>query len=283
MKRIVSIQDFSCVGKCSLTAAIPVISAAGVEACAIPTALLSNHTGFSSFYSYDLTAQLEPIGAQLKREKIDFDAIYTGYIASVPQMKLIERFIEDFRTERTLIFVDPVMGDNGKIYPALSADYPENMRSLCGCADIITPNITEACLLTRRDYCEAPTEYQLEEMLANLLALGAGAAVITGVCRGEKIGAVGKTSGGARFEQFAPRTEMNVSGTGDVFASALLGAVMRGAELSDAVEIAAKFTSEAVKITAEAPDRRFYGIRFEQALGMYIRLLEQIEKRDSNA
>ena len=277
MKRIVSIQDFSCVGKCSLTAAIPVISAAGVEACAIPTALLSNHTGFSTFYSLDLTAQLEPIGGQLNRLGITFDAIYTGYIASVPQMKMIERFIEDFRTENTLIFVDPVMGDNGKIYPALSSDYPENMRMLCGCADIITPNITEACLLTDREYCAAPTEAQLDEMLSKLLALGAAAVVITGVCRGDKIGIVGELNSGERFERFSERTEINVSGTGDVFASALLGAVMRGASVSQAAMIAEEFTSKAVKITAESPDRRFYGIHFEQALGLYIRLLEQIE------
>ena len=283
MKRIVSIQDFSCVGKCSLTAAIPVISAAGVEACAVPTALLSNHTGFSSFYSLDLTAQLEPISAQLKRERITFDAIYTGYIASVPQMKLIERFIEDFRAENTLIFVDPVMGDNGKIYPALSADYPENMRVLCGCADIITPNLTEACLLTGREFCAEPTENQLDEMLVELLQLGAGAVVITGVCRGGEIGIIGELRGGERFERFSARELMNVSGTGDVFASALLGAVMRGAGISEAAKIAEQFTAEAVRITVKASDRRFYGIHFEQALGLYIRLLEQIEKRDGNA
>ncbi|MGN0650506.1 MAG: pyridoxamine kinase [Oscillospiraceae bacterium] len=283
MKRIVSIQDFSCVGKCSLTAAIPVISAAGVEACAIPTALLSNHTGFSSFYSLDLTDRLAPIGEQLKREKITFDAVYTGYIASVPQMKLIERFIDDFRTNDTLIFVDPVMGDNGKIYPALSSDYPENMRTLCGCADIITPNLTEACLLTGRDFCESPSAAQLDKMLAELLELGAGAAVITGVCRGSEIGIVGELLSGERFERFSGREQINVSGTGDVFASALLGAVMRGADVAQAAAIAEKFTSEAVRVTAQAPDRRFYGIHFEQALGYYIRLLEQIEKRDGNA
>lgn len=275
MKRIVSIQDFSCVGKCSLTAALPVISAAGVEACAVPTALLSNHTGFGSFYCCDLTAQLEPIGAQLKRECVAFDAIYTGYMASVPQMKLIERFIEDFREENTLIFVDPVMGDNGKLYSGLTANYPKNMREMCAHADIITPNITEACLLTGREFCEAPTDMQFNEMLAALLELGAGAALITGVCRGEKIGVVGEMSGGARFERFSPRTDITVAGTGDVFASALLGALMRGAELEAAAEIAAEFTAHAVKITAEAPDRRFYGIHFEQALGLYIRLLEE--------
>lgn len=283
MKRIVSIQDFSCVGKCSLTAAIPVISAAGVEACAVPTALLSNHTGFSSFYSVDLTDRLAPIGRQLKRENITFDAIYTGYIASVKQMKLIEQFIVDFKTDSTLIFVDPVMGDNGRIYSALSADYPENMRVLCGCADIITPNVTEACLLTGREYCETPDESQLGEMLDSLLELGTGAVVITGVCRRDEIGIIGRLRGGSCFERFSERAQTNVSGTGDVFASALLGAVMRGASVEDAAEIAEKFTTEAVRITMQAPDRRFYGIHFEQALGYYISLLEQIEKRDGNA
>ena len=128
MKRIVTIQDFSCVGNCSLTAAIPVLSAAGVECCGIPTALLSNHTGFPTFYSIDLTDELAPIGAQLQKEHIDFDGIYTGYIASVDQVDHIEEFIRQFRKPGAPLFIDPVMGDNGRMYAALNDDYPDRMR-----------------------------------------------------------------------------------------------------------------------------------------------------------
>ena len=125
MKRIVTIQDFSCVGKCSLTSALPVISAAGVEACAIPTALLSNHTGFESFYSKDLTEELIPVGRQLKRERIDFDAIYTGYLGSFEQIDLVCKVIDILRDENTLVVVDPVMADHGKLYPI----FPDNLNT----------------------------------------------------------------------------------------------------------------------------------------------------------
>ena len=161
MKRIVTIQDFSCVGNCSLTAAIPVLSAAGVECCGIPTALLSNHTGFPTFYSIDLTDELAPIGTQLKKEHIDFDGIYTGYIASVEQVDHIEEFIRQFRKPGTPLFIDPVMGDNGRMYAALTDDYPARMQKFIAGADMITPNITEACLLTGRSFNPCPTLHEL--------------------------------------------------------------------------------------------------------------------------
>ena len=154
MKRILTIQDFSCVGKCSLTAALPVISAAGIEACGIPTALLSNHTGFNTYYSHDLTDRISPIGRQLKAENITFDAIYTGYIASVEQMALISELLDEFRRQDTIVFVDPVMGDNGKLYSALSQEHSSHMMKLCRKADILAPNITEACMLTGMEYIE---------------------------------------------------------------------------------------------------------------------------------
>ena len=139
MKRIVTIQDFSCVGSCSLTAAIPVLSAAGVECCGIPTALLSNHTGFPTFYSIDLTDELAPISDQLKREHIDFDGVYTGYIASIDQIEHIEEFIRRFRKPGDPLFIDPVMGDNGEVYATYTPEMCTRMRELCEIADIITP------------------------------------------------------------------------------------------------------------------------------------------------
>ena len=282
MKRIVTIQDFSCVGSCSLTAAIPVLSAAGVECCGIPTALLSNHTGFPTFYSVDLTDQLRPISKQLKREHISFDGIYTGYIASSEQIELIGEFIREFRKPGDLLLIDPVMGDNGKMYAALTDDYPERMRRFISGADIITPNITEACLLTGRSFNPCPTLRETKEMLTELCGMGVRCAVITGFSEKGLLGAVGCCNG-EFSECLTPKRDVACSGTGEVFASALMGAVLRGAEFQQALEIATKFTYTAVDCTANAPDRRFYGIHFQQVLGEYIKMLSEAEKRRSDA
>lgn len=277
MKRIVTIQDFSCVGKCSLTSALPVISAAGVEACGIPTAVLSNHTGFRTFYSKDLTEQLVPIGKQLKIENISFDAIYTGYIASVHQMELISDFIDDFRSDDTLVFVDPVMGDNGRIYSGLSEDYPEHILKLCRKADILAPNLTEACLLTGREYSPDITAVDAEKMLSELFALCGRYAFITGIRSGNEIGAVGYD--GKQFHRsFMNHEDIVCAGTGDILSAAFLGAVMRGAEYSRALDIAVSFTYEAVRQTALDPDRRPYGVQFEPALPDYIRMISEIKE-----
>ena len=282
MKRIVTIQDFSCVGSCSLTAAIPVLSAAGVECCGIPTALLSNHTGFPTFYSIDLTNELHPISEQLKREHIDFDGIYTGYIASAEQIELIGEFIRQFRKPGALLLIDPVMGDNGKMYAALTDDYPDRMRRFIAGADIITPNITEACLLTGRSFNPCPTLHEAKEMLTELCSMGVRFAVITGFSEKGQLGAVGCYDG--KFaECLTPKRDVACSGTGDVFASALMGAVLRGADFPQALEIATKFTYTAVDCTASAPDRRFYGIHFQPVLGEYIKMLSEAETRRSDA
>ncbi len=285
MKRIVTIQDFSCVGSCSLTAAIPVLSAAGVECCGIPTALLSNHTGFPTYYSVDLTDQLKPICDQLKRENIDFDGIYTGYIASAEQIELIGELIRQFRRPGAPLFIDPVMGDNGRLYSALTDDYPDIMRKFIAGADIITPNITEACLLTRRSFNPCPTLIETRQMLTELCGMGVRFAVITGFSEKGQLGAVGCCDG-EFAECLTPKSGIACSGTGDVFASALLGAVLRGADYTQALEIATKFTYSAVDYTANAADRRFYGIHFQPVLGQYIEMLSGIdgtEKRRSGA
>lgn len=281
MKRIITIQDFSCVGSCSLTAAIPVLSAAGVECCGIPTALLSNHTGFPTFYSIDLTAELSRIGKQLKQEHIDFDGIYTGYIASVEQIQHIKDLINQFRRPGTPLFIDPVMGDNGRMYAGLTDDYPAHMRAFISGADIITPNITEACLLTGRTYTPCPTMHEIREMLSELCQLGIKFAVITGFSQQGMLGAVGCCDG-VFTEYLTPKKDIACSGTGDVFASALFGAFLRGADYAKSLEIATKFTYAAVEATSSAPDRRFYGIHFQSVLGEYIRLLDFTKPENKN-
>lgn len=272
MKRIATIQDFSCVGRCSLTAALPIISAAGIECCGIPTAALSNHTGFPEFYKRDLTDDLPKISDRLKSLGITFDAIYTGYIANVSQMDFIEKFIEEFHIEGAPIFIDPVMGDSGKLYSQITADYAEKMRSLCAKADVITPNLTEAALLLETDYNDSPDEQTIREMLKKLVKLGAKSAVITGIPHETEIG-FAAYDGSDFCSIFSEKQDLLCMGTGDVFASAMLAATVRGNSFKQALDIAAKFTAESVKKTAADPDRRFYGVNFEQALPFLINSL----------
>ncbi len=274
MKRVITIQDFSCLGRCSLTAALPVVSAAGVECCGLPTAVLSNHTGLPGSHIKDLTDEIKPIGEQLKRLGAGFDAIYTGYIANAGQMEIIKEFITEFRGRDTVVFVDPVMGDNGRLYSALTADYPEKMRELCAMADIITPNITEACLLLGRDY----GEYDTNEMLNDLMKLGAGTVVITGVepkTEGVPLTGAAAYDGKRFYEEYAPKQPVLCTGTGDLFAAALVGATMRGTGFERALRAAVSFCAESARLTAADPDRREYGVNFEQALSGY---MEEISK-----
>lgn len=272
MKRIATIQDFSCVGRCSLTAALPIISAAGIECCGIPTAVLSNHTGFPEFYKRDLTDDLPSYFDRFKSLGITFDAIYTGYIASVSQMEIIETFIDEFHTDDAPVFIDPVMGDNGELYSQITPDYAEKMRSLCTKADVITPNLTEAALLLKKDRHSAPDDGDIREMLKALLDLGTKSAVITGIPRENEIGFIAY-DGTSFYENFSDKRDLLCMGTGDVFASAMLAALVRGKGFEQSLDIAARFTSEAVRLTAADPERRFYGVNFEQALPMFIKLL----------
>lgn len=275
MKRIATIQDLSCVGRCSLTVALPIISAAGIECCGIPTAVLSNHTGFPEFYKHDLTDDLPKISDRIKSLGITFDAIYTGYIANVSQMDLIEDFIEKFRRENAPVFVDPVMGDGGRLYSQITNGYAERMRRLCAKADIITPNLTEAAFLLEEDYSENPSDDDVCEMLKGLHSLGTGAVVITGIPR-EGTGEIGFAAydGEEFYEYFSEKRDLVCMGTGDIFASAMLAALVRGKGFEKSLEIAAEFTAEAVAKTADDTERRFYGVNFEQALPKLIALLE---------
>lgn len=275
MKRVLTIQDFSCVGRCSLTVAVPIISAAGVECCGIPTALLSNHTGFPTYFSQDLSDCLLPIGDKLAELGITFDAIYTGYIASAEQLSLIERIIDRFRGENTLALVDPVMGDGGRMYSALGGDFPERMYELCKKADIITPNLTEACLLSGGEYNEDMQDYT--ELLDTLYKRFGARVMLTGVPSPKDNSQLGAVSfdGSEYSSVYTPREDLVCAGTGDILSSALLGAVMRGRSFDEGMSIAVRFTYECVRLTAADPLCRSYGVNFEQALPLYIKLLDR--------
>lgn len=268
MKRIVSIQDISCLGKCSLTVALPIISAMGVECSIVPTAVLSTHTMFQNFTCKDLTDQIGPIARHWQAEKIRFDAIYTGYLASAEQAADICAFFDAFKTKDNLIVVDPVMADNGKLYPAFGPEFPAEMAKVCAKADLIVPNLTEASLLTGLPYRTEQDEPYIKEMLLALSELGPRYAALTGVSFEKgRLGVMyyDKETGafGSYFNEHLPAS---FHGTGDVFASTCVGGLMNGLSVGDALALAADYTVECIRLTLEDPDANWYGVNFEKAI-----------------
>ena len=277
MNRIVTIQDISCIGKCSLTVALPIISAMGVETAVIPTAVLSTHTMFSGFTFADLTDQIRPIGEHWKKENFDFNAIYTGYLGSFEQIRLASAFMDDFQKKNTLIFVDPVMADNGQLYAGFDLEFAKEMKKLCARADVIMPNITEAALLTETPYREVPNEAYLTELLQKLASLGPGYVVLTGYSPvPDRIGVIAmETASGHIFRYDTPKQPRSYHGTGDIFSSTLVGGMMNGFSLEESLKTACDFTSECIRITIADPDSRNYGVSFETALPFLINLRSQ--------
>ena len=277
MKRIVSIQDISCLGKCSLTVALPIISAMGVECSIVPTAVLSTHTMFQNFTCKDLTDQIGPIARHWQAEKIRFDAIYTGYLASAEQIGDVCDFFDAFKTEDNLIVVDPVMADNGKLYPAFGPEFPAEMAKVCAKADLIVPNLTEASLLTGLPYRTEYDESYIREMLQSLAKLGPRYVALTGVSF-EK-GRLGvmyydlkEDTYGSYFAEHLPAS---FHGTGDVFASTCVGALMRGLPLGEALALAADYTVECIRLTLASPEAKWYGVEFESAIPYLVKRLEE--------
>ncbi|MDD2269941.1 MAG: pyridoxamine kinase, partial [Eubacteriales bacterium] len=182
-KRIAAIHDISCFGRCSLTVALPIISAAGIETSAIPTAVLSTHTGGFSGYTFrDLTDDIMPIVKHWKKVGIDFDAIYTGYLGSFEQIDIISDIFDIYKKRGTFIAVDPVMGDHGKLYSLFPDNFPDGMKKLCAKADLIVPNMTEALLLLGESYKEGPySKDYIISLLKRLSEIGAKQVVLTGV------------------------------------------------------------------------------------------------------
>ena len=259
MKRIVTIQDISCVGKCSLTVALPIISATGVEAAIIPTAVLSTHTMFKNFTCKDLDDQILPIAEHWKNEGITFDAFYTGYLASAQQIAKVIKLIDDLKTEGNLVIIDPAMADNGKLYPAFDEDFPKEMAKLCAKADIVLPNITEACYLTGTPYRE---EYDEE-------------VVLTGARFDGHYGVLLYDSETKTYYNYnQEHIDAAYHGTGDIFSSAFTGSLVRGKSIEDSIRIAAEYTARCIRITKDTPGSSWYGVDFERAIPYLIELLE---------
>lgn len=268
MKNILTIQDISCFGKCSLTVALPIISAMGVETVILPTAVLSTHTMFKNFTVKDLTDQLIPITDHWKSEGIRFDAIYTGYLGSAEEIEIAKRIFDEFGGDDTMIFIDPVMADNGKLYPAFDMEYAKLNAGLCGKADIIVPNLTEACFMTDTEYREDYDRAYIDELLEKLAALGAKKVILTGIAFSEgKTGVYGlDTVTGEKIVYENNRIDAAYHGTGDLFSSVSVGALVQGVSLTDAFKLAADYTARTIEETVKNPDKPWYGVDFETTI-----------------
>ena len=269
MKRIVTIQDISCVGKCSLTVALPIISAMSVEAAIIPTAVLSTHTAFKGFTFTDLTSDIKNIVNHWKKENLDFDAIYTGYLGSFEQIDIMEWVFDELKTNTNSIIIDPVMADHGKFYSGFDIDFAKRMAKLCNKADIVVPNITEATFMLDMPYIEEGyNKDYIKEILQGLNKLGVKYPVLTGVSFDKnKVGVMAYLSDSDEyFEYYNDKLPIALHGTGDIFASCFTGAYVNGKGLEESLRIATDYVCECMKSNLKDKDARWYGANFEEAL-----------------
>ncbi len=273
MKRVLTVQDISCVGKCSLTVALPVISAMGVEVCPLPTAVLSSHTAFFSFSFCDLTENLSAICDEWKKQQIHFDAVYTGYLGSIQQIDFVNKLLDDFAQNDTLIIIDPCMGDNGSLYTGFTQDYVKKMASLCSRANVILPNMTEACFLCGevfQKYQEKQNQQIIQTLMEKLFLLGPKQVVLKGVSFSEEKIGIAYCDSYSDINKmniyFHKKIAQNFHGTGDIFASVLTGAFMRDMDLKSSVKLAADFVYDSIKSTLTHPDYNWYGVDFEREL-----------------
>ena len=272
--RVLAIHDLCGIGKCSLTAALPILSAAGIEACALPTAIFSNHTAFASFISQDLNDFLLPMAKAIKEQNVHFDAIYTGYLANGEQAGIISDIITLLADADTRIIVDPAMADNGVLYTCLPPSFPAEMKKLCRRASVITPNVTEALLLLGRDGHAVPKTREEYEELIRALAKDIGTAVVLtsvaleegaidcAVCEGDTVTFISE-----------PYVAHGYHGTGDVFSSVLTAAYLRGRTLTEATSIAAEFVRRTIRKTDKNNPNLWYGVNFEAELPSLASLL----------
>lgn len=272
-KKLLTIQDISCVGQCSLTVALPILSACGHETCILPSAVLSTHTGgFSGFTFRDLTDDMPAIQAHWQKENIKFDGIYTGYLGSQKQVGYVKNILETMGTDKAVKIVDPAFADNGKLYSIFDQEYVAAMRTLCPVADILLPNITEASFLADVEYKENYDEEYIKTLLSALTKLGCSTIVLTGVSYEEsKTGVVVYEKGNMRYYEHK-RIAKGCHGTGDVYASAFTGALMKGKDIFTAAKIAADYTVLCIEKTQGDPTH-WYGVKFETALPDLIGML----------
>lgn len=269
LKRVFAVHDISGIGKCSLTAAIPVISAAGIECNPVPTAVLSSHTGNLSGYTFrDLTSDLKAYCSQWKELGIKPDGIYTGYLGSALQVEIVKEIISMFSQDKPLIVVDPAMADEGELYKGFDSAFPDEMKSLCEVADVIVPNLTEASLLTDIPYSKKYDREYIAGIAESLSPFTGRYIVLTGLSYSDdKIGClVYDKTNGESHELFSTRFPGIYYGTGDIFASVLTSALIKGLDIVSSAQAALEFTSICIETTyKEQTDPRF-GVALEKHL-----------------
>lgn len=262
---VLALNDICSYGKVSLTVNIPILSSFSIKVSPLPTVLLSNHTQFESFCAFDLTDQLVAIVEELKNRTKKFDAFYVGWISGERQVELAFKIKNDFEIPLTVI--DPILGDNGKLYAPITDKHVLDMKRLITCADIITPNITEAAALLGYNMTEKVDLETLKKWALELTKLGPKSVVITSVEKGDKIGSL-CYSNNKISEYYYDKVPLHIPGTGDAFGSALLGYILTGLSLEDATNRATKFVYEAVLKAKEEGDDATYGIAIEKRLSL---------------
>lgn len=282
MKKVAVIQDLSSFGKCSLTAAIPVLSVMGVQACPLPTAFLSAQTEYPSYFCEDFTLKMNHFTEEWNKLGVRFDGIFTGFVTGGEQIKNIFHFLDTFYTKETKLLVDPVMGDDGEVYSIFNGELLDKMKELVRYADIITPNVTECCLLSGLSYEKLHSYSNKEDYIKALEEAGnhlkqdvGGAVIITGVnpsATGSKKQAIGNLylNGNKTFYHEMEYNGKSYSGTGDLFASIMIGSMVRGDYLEQAIQKSSAFLKEAIDDATKENIPEVEGINFEKYLGMLI-------------
>ena len=267
-KRIAAIHDISCFGRCSLTVALPIISAAGIETAVIPTAVLSTHTGGFTGYTFrDLTDDILPIAKHWQKEGIKVDAVYSGYLGSKEQIRIVKEALDYIKKDGAIFIADPAMADNGKLYTGFDDGYVAKMRELCAVADVVLPNVTEASLLTGLPYRESYDEEYTSALTQALLGLGAKSVVLTGISyKPGTTGVLVWENGSSRY-YCHEKLAKSFHGTGDIYSSAFSGMLLCGRETFEAAKIAADFTVACMRNTM-GDDKHWYGVKFEPCLSI---------------
>ncbi len=270
-KRVLTIQDISCVGQCSLTVALPILSACGIETAILPSAVLSNHTGgFSGWTFADLTEEIPKIRGQWEKENLSFEAVYTGYLGSAKQIDYVLDVIKSRMNKGGKFICDPAMADNGKLYAGFDDNFVNAMKKLISNADIILPNITEACFLTGAEYRESYDKAYIDGLLLKLSETGAKTVILTGVSyESQSTGVVVYENGNYSYYKHK-KIKGGCHGTGDVYASAFTGALMNGMNAYDSAKIAADYTLSCIEYTID-DSSHWYGVKFEPLLGELIK------------
>lgn len=278
MKRAALINDLSGFGKCSLTAAIPVISVMGIQACPLPTAVLTAQTGFANYYCDDFTDRMDHFTEEWQKMDVSFDGIYSGFLADAKQIEKVLRFLEVFKEKNTLFLADPVLGDHGKTYDVFSSALLKGMKELTLQADVITPNLTELCLLAGEDYGKLTDSRQDEDYLEKIQVIchkllakakTEQTFIVTGIIQEKEKGSFVGNMAVSKMESFyleTPYTGKGFSGTGDLFASVICGSLLSGQSVSEAVKRATYFLQEAIEDASKEKIPRNHGVQFEKYL-----------------